>query len=51
MPRVLSRKTWAVASSMGKKHSTRISCKVTSWGVPKVAIVVNRRSDVSLLLK
>lgn len=49
--RAHSRKIRAVGSSMGKKHSTRISCSVTSCGVPRVAMVVNRRSDVSLLFK
>src|SRR5690242_2931501 len=35
-----SRKILAVPSSIGKKHSMRISCNVTSCGVPSVAIVV-----------
>ena len=46
-----SRKALAVASSMGKKHSIRISCRVTSCGVPSVAMVVKRRSETSPLRK
>ena len=41
------RKIAAVSSSIGKKHSIRTSCNVTSRGVPNVAIVVNRPSEVS----
>src|SRR4029453_2184214 len=36
-------RSFAVASSIGKKHSMRSSCNVTSCGAPRVAIVVNKR--------
>jgi hypothetical protein len=36
-----ARKITSVGSSIGKKHSMRTSSKVTSRGVPSVAIVVN----------
>ena len=42
-----SRNTRTVESSAGKKHSILISWSVTSRGVPSVAMVVNRRSEVS----
>jgi hypothetical protein len=38
----------AVAASAGKKLSMRISCRVTSWGVPSVAIDVH---ELAMLLE
>lgn len=46
-----SRNTCSVSLSAGKKHSMRISCTVTSCGVPSVVMVVNIRSEVSPLRK
>ena len=43
------RNSAALAASDGKKHSMRISCNVTSCGVPSVAMVVNTRSRVVAL--
>src|SRR5262245_7169324 len=45
------RSVLALSSSIGKNDSTRNSCAVMSWGVPKVAIVVNSCSDTSCLRK
>jgi phosphoglycerate dehydrogenase-like enzyme len=43
-----ARRISAVSSCIGKKLSIRSSCKVTSWGVPSVAIVVNSSSEMAL---
>ena len=47
----MPRNSAALAASDGKKHSMRISCRVTSCGVPSVAMVVNIESRASPLRK